>query len=273
MKEYGKYLEAAQYIKSVINDFKPEIGLILGSGLHGVADKIDTKYVIQYKDIPNFLVSTAPGHEGKLIFGTLGGKNVVCMSGRFHYYEGYSFEQLCIPVYVLKLLEIEILVLTNAAGAINTDFNVGDVMLITDQIKIMGESPLRGNNLSEFGTRFPDSGELYNKELIAIARECGKNSDLNVREGVYFYFEGPQFETPAEVRMARILGGDAAGMSTAPEAIVAAHCGIKTFGMSLLSNMAAGVLDIPLRGEDVNEVGRKVAPLLEEYLIDVVSHF
>ena len=273
MKEYSKYVQAADYIKSQVGGFVPEIGLILGSGLHGIASRIDAKYVIPYEQIPNFLVSTAPGHEGKLVFGTLGGKNVVCMSGRFHYYEGYDFEQLCIPVYVLKLLGIDILVLTNAAGAINTGFNVGDVMLIKDHIKIMGSSPLRGKNMVEFGTRFPDSSHLYDSELGKIAKECAGRTELTLREGVYFYFEGPQFETPAEIRMARIMGGDAAGMSTAPEAIVAAHCGLRTLGLSLMSNMAAGVLDIPLSGDDVNEVGRKVAPLFEEYLIDVISHF
>ena len=273
MKEFERYKKAADYINSVTNGFKPQIGLILGSGLHGIAKRIDVSFEIAYKDIPGFLVSTAPGHEGKLIFGKLAGKDVVCMSGRFHYYEGYSFEELCIPVYVLKLLGIEILVVTNAAGAINTSFNVGDVMIITDQIKIMGSSPLRGNNLDEFGTRFPDSSYLYDRGLIQIARDCAKNSKLTVREGVYFYFEGPQFETPAEIRMARLLGGDAAGMSTVPEAIVAAHCGLRTFGLSFLANMAAGVLDQPLSGEDVNEAGRVAAPLLEEYMMDIIGHF
>lgn len=272
MKEYKRYNDAAEYIKSVIGTFTPEIGMILGSGLHGIAGKIEKQYEIPYEKIPGFLVSTAPGHEGKLIFGTLGGRNVVCMSGRFHYYEGYDFEELCIPVYVLKLLGISILIVTNAAGAVNTKFNAGDIMIITDHIKFMGSSPLRGNNLEEFGTRFPDCSHVYDPDLIKIAKDCAKRSPLNVHEGVYFYAEGPQFETPAEIRAIRTLGGDAVGMSTVPEAIVAAHCGLRTFGLTLLANMAAGVLEQPLSGKDVNETAERVAPLLVEYMIDIVKN-
>ena len=267
---YDFYKKSADYIKERTEGFTPEIGLILGSGLGGTVDRIEDKVFIPYSEIPNFLVSTAPGHAGELVFGTLEGRKVVCMSGRFHYYEGYEFEQLTIPVRVMKLLGINKLIVTNAAGAINTSYKVGDIMIMKDHIFFSGHSPLRGINDPEFGERFFDITRVYDPEFRRIALECAKDSPLDVHEGVYFYFQGPQFESPAEIRAARILGGDCAGMSTVTEVLTAAHCGLPVLGISLMTNMGAGILDKPLSGEEVNEVGRKTAPLFQEYFLHVV---
>ncbi len=269
---YDFFRKSADYIKKRTEGFAPEIGMILGSGLSGIAEQIENRLEIPYSEIPNFLVSTAPGHAGKLVFGELEGRKVVCMSGRFHYYEGYDFEQLTIPVRVLKLLGINKLIVTNAAGAINTTYKVGDVMLIKDHIYLGGHSPLRGPNVEEFGLRFFDITHVYEPEFRRIALECAKDSPLRVHEGVYFYFQGPQFESPAEIRAARILGGDAAGMSTVTEVLTAAHCGLPVLGISLMTNMAAGILDKPLSGEEVNETGRRTAPLFEAYFKSIIRN-
>ena len=268
---YEYFKKSADYIRSVIGDFQPEIGLILGTGLGKFSSRIEDPVEIPYKDIPNYLVSTAPGHSGKLIFGTVEGRKVMCMSGRFHTYEGYSFEELVIPVRVMKLMGIKILVVTNAAGAVNTEYRPGDLMIIEDHIKLNGFSPMRGPNVPEFGDRFFDISDLYSKELRDIARKCGKDSGLTIQEGVYFFFPGPQFETPAEVRAACILGGDAVGMSTVTETLTAAHCGIPVLGLSLMTNMAAGVLEQKLSGEEVEETANRVAPLLEAYFAKVLK--
>lgn len=274
--DYEYYKVSADYIKERLNaakpGFVPEIGVILGSGLGGFASRIEDPFEVPYKDIPNFLVSTAPGHEGKLIFGTAAGKRLVCMAGRFHSYEGYSFQQLTIPVRVLKLLGIEKLLLTNAAGGINTEYQVGDVMLIKDHIKLTCESPMVGPNVPEFGPRFFDMTRVYDRGLLEIAKKCAENSPLAVHEGVYFFFTGPQFETPAEIRAARLLGGDAAGMSTVTETLTAAHCGLPVLAMSLITNMAAGVLETPLSGDDVNAAAQSVGPLFEKYFLDILKH-
>ena len=268
---YDYYRRSAEYIRSVIGSFDPEIGLILGTGLGAFSQRIEDPIEIPYKDIPNYLVSTAPGHSGKLIFGTVEGRRVMCMSGRFHTYEGYDFEQLAIPVRVMKLLGVKLLVVTNAAGAINTEYRPGDVMIIKDHIKLNGFSPMRGPNVPEFGDRFFDVSEIYTKALRNIALACGEGSGLTFHEGVYFFFPGPQFETPAEIRAARILGGDAAGMSTVTETLTAAHCGMPVLGLSLMTNMAAGVLEQKLSGEEVDETARRVAPLLEDYFAKVLK--
>ena len=268
---YEYYKTSADYIKSQIGGFEPEIGIILGSGLGGFSKRIENPTEVAYKDIPNFLVSTAPGHAGKLIFGTVGGKKLVCMSGRFHSYEGYDWPQLAIPVRVLKLLGIKKLVVTNAAGAINKSYNVGDVMIISDHIKLAGESPMKGPNVDEFGPRFFDASHIYTPEFRNIALECAQGSGLTVHEGVYIMFTGPQFETPAEIRAARILGADAVGMSTVTETLTAAHCGLPVLGLSLMTNMAAGVLDVPLSGEDVNATAERVGPLFEKYFAKIIE--
>ena len=262
---------AADYIKSRIGGFEPELGLILGTGLGDLAARIEDPRELPYKEIPNFLVSTAPAHAGKFIFGTLCGKKVMCMSGRFHFYEGYEFEQLVAPVRVMKLMGVRRLIITNAAGAVNESYRPGDIMIIKDHIKMTGASPLCGPNADDFGPRFFDMGNAYDRDMRAVARECAKRSALTVHEGVYFYFTGPQFEPPAEIRAARILGGDVAGMSTVTETLTAAHCGMPVLGFSMISNMAAGILDQPLSEEEVIEIAQKAGPQFSEYLADVIK--
>ncbi|MEG1505699.1 MAG: purine-nucleoside phosphorylase [Lachnospiraceae bacterium] len=267
---YEYFEKSASYIKEQI-DFEPEIALILGTALGPLADEIENPIVIDYKDIPNFLVSTVKSHAGKLILGTLCGKKVVCMSGRFHYYEGYDFEQLVIPVRVFKLLGVKKMILTNAAGAINTDFKPGEVMIIKDHIKLMGASPLRGTNVAEFGNRFFDVSNMYTKSLREVAKNCAANTDLTIHEGTYFYWMGPQFETPSEIKALRILGGDAVGMSTVTEALTAAHCDMPLLALSLLTNMAAGILDQPIDGKEVDAIAAKASAQLRAYIKDIIS--
>ena len=237
--------------------YKPEIGLILGSGLGSLADAIEDAEYYNYSDIPNFPTSTVEGHAGRLVIGKLGNKQVVAMQGRFHYYEGYSLDKVTFPVRVMKLLGVSKLIVTNAAGAVNKDFHAGDLMIITDHINFCGSNPLVGHNIDEFGPRFPDMCEAYNIELRNKVLEAGKELGIKLQQGVYVMFSGPTYETPAEVRFARIMGGDAVGMSTVPEVIVANHCGIKTVGISCLTNMAAGILDQPLNHEDVIETSAR----------------
>jgi purine-nucleoside phosphorylase len=248
---FSHYEESARAIRAKIGSFRPKVMMILGSGLGYLGDLVEDAIRVPYGDIPHFPVSTAPGHKGQLVLGTLAGQAVAVMQGRTHHYEGYSYEEVSYAVRVLRLLGAETLLVTNAAGCINTRWQAGDLMLITDQIKFFLESPLRGENLPEFGCRFPDSSHLYTPELQEVARKVAAEQGVTLREGVYMYFPGPQYETPAEIRAARILGGDAAGMSTAPEVIVAAHCGMKVLGFSLLSNMAAGILNQPLSEQEV----------------------
>ncbi len=264
------YKKSADYIKGIIGDFKPEIGMILGTGLGKVAEIIDAKFVIPYKDIPNFLVSKAPGHKGQFVIGTYEGRNCIVMQGRFHSYDGYHFEELSIPVRVMKLLGIEKLIITNAAGGVNTGYHPCEVMIISDHIKFTGSSPMRGPNVDEFGDRFFDTTKLYTPEYRKIAVECAEGSGLNVHEGVYFFYAGPQFETPAEIRAERILGADATGMSTVPEALAAAQCGLPVLGISFISNMAAGVSPYPISGEEVEENAKKVEPLLLAYFGKII---
>ena len=237
---------------------KPSVGLILGSG-HGVlGDQIPGADAIDYADIPGFPVSTVEGHAGRLVFGELGGKQVVIMQGRFHYYEGYTMDEVVFPVRVMKLLGVESLVVTNAAGGVNTGFVPGDLMLITDHIKFFTDSPLRGHNIEELGPRFNDMSVAYTPELRTLAKQVAADAGVDVREGVYAHMPGPSFETPAEIRMLRTLGADAVGMSTVPEVITAAHAGMKVLGISAISNMAAGILDQPLNHDEVIETGRMV---------------
>lgn len=248
---YADYKESADYLRARIGDFVPKTLMVLGSGLGFMGDVVEDPVAVPYGDIPHFKPSTAPGHKGQLVFGTLRGCPVAVMQGRMHHYEGYSYEEVAYAVRVLKLLGAETMIVTNAAGCVNTQWNVGELMLITDHIKIFMESPLRGTNVDEFGPRFPDATHLYTPALREVAREKAKALGVTLREGVYMYFPGPQYETPAEVRLARILGAAAVGMSTAPEVIVAGHCGMKVLGFTLLSNMAAGILDQPLTEGEV----------------------
>ena len=250
---FAQYQESADYIRSKIGSFTPKVAMVLGSGLGYMGDIVENPIAVPYGDIPYFKASTAPGHKGRLVFGTLEGQPVAVMQGRMHHYEGYSYEEVAYAVRVLKLLGCSTLIVTNAAGCVNMNWKAGDLMLITDQIKIFMESPLRGENLPEFGVRFPDSSHLYTPALQEVARTAARELRIDLKEGVYMYFPGPQYETPAEVRFARIAGADAVGMSTAPEVIVAGHCGMQVLGFTLLSNMAAGILNQPLSEEEVLE--------------------
>ena len=246
-----QYRASAEAVRARLGTFVPKVAMILGSGLGFLGDEVENPIAVDYRDIPHFKASTAPGHKGRLVFGTLEGQNVAVMQGRTHHYEGYSYEEVSYAVRVLRLLGCDTLIVTNAAGCVRTDWQAGDLMLITDQIKMFSESPLRGENLPEFGTRFPDASHLYTPRLRELARNTARELNIPLREGVYFYCYGPQYETPAEIRAARVLGGDAVGMSTAPEVIVAAHCGMEVLGLTLLSNMAAGILDQPLSEQEV----------------------
>ena len=267
---YDYFKKSADFVKSKIGDFQPEIGIILGSGLNRFADSIENRMEISYSEIPNFLVSTAPYHAGKLYFGESEGKKLVCMSGRFHFYEGYEMEQLTIPVRLMKLLGVKAVIATCAAGGINEAYKTGDIMIIKDHIKMNGSSPLGGKNIDEFGERFFDMSNAYDKNLRSLARECENETKLRVQEGVYFFFTGPQYETPAEIRAARILGGDAAGMSTVTECITAAHCKLPFLGIALISNMAAGVTEDVLSGDEVGDIGKQLAPEFEKYIRAII---
>lgn len=249
--------EAAQYIASLISD-KPEVGLIMGSGLGMLGDYITEGVTIPYEDIPHFPVSTVEGHAGQLLVGKLAGRPVVLMRGRFHMYEGYGPELTSFPVRVMKALGATKLVVTNAAGGINTEYEPGDLMLISDHINLTGRNPLVGPNDSGLGLRFPDMSEAYSKRLRAIARRTAEQQGLTLREGVYLQVIGPSFETPAEIRMMRIMGADAVGMSTVPEVIAARHSGIEVLGISCITNMAAGILDQPLSHSEVIETTERV---------------
>ncbi len=249
--------EAAAYVREKLAD-TPAVGLILGSGLGVLAEEINNPVTIPYQDIPHFPESTVAGHKGQLAAGDLKGKQVIAMQGRFHYYEGYSMKQVTFPVRVMKELGIESIVITNAAGGINEQFNPGDLMLITDHINNMGDNPLLGPNDEALGERFPDMSQVYDATYLQHARDCATKLDITVQEGVYTGNTGPAYETPAEVRMLRTLGGDAVGMSTVPEVITAGHAGMRVLGISCIANMAAGMLDQPLTHTEVIETTEKV---------------
>ncbi|QTL98488.1 purine-nucleoside phosphorylase [Iocasia frigidifontis] len=250
-------MRITEIIKQKLTE-KPQIGLILGSGLGKLANEIEEQRVFKYQDIPDFPVSTVPGHAGRLIAGRLEGKAVIAMQGRFHFYEGYTMKQIILPVLVMKLLGIETLIVTNAAGGVNKDFNPGEFMLISDHINMMGTNPLIGQNFEEFGPRFPDMSEAYNKGLLKLARETAEQLGITAREGVYAAVTGPSFETPAEIRFFANNGVDAVGMSTVPEVIAARHMSVNVLGISCITNMAAGILDQPLSHEEVIETTEKV---------------
>ena len=259
--------ETVSFIRSK-TDMQPKIGVVLGSGLGAFGEMLEEACIIPYSEVPHFAASTAPGHKGRLIIGKMAGKTLLCMQGRFHYYEGYTLQQVTYPVRVMKALGIETLILTNSSGGLDPDFQAGELMLITDHINNMGVNPLIGPNEDDFGARFPDMTMAYSKELKQIARDAAKARGVNLREGVYVAFTGPSYETPAEIRMWQKLGASAVGMSTVPEAIVASHCKLRLLAMSCVTNLAAGILDVPLTGEEVIEVanlaGEKFTGLLAE---------
>lgn len=232
----NKYQAAANFIKNASSNFNPLIGIILGSGLGKLADNIKNKIVLPYSSIPHFPISTVEGHDGNLLLGMLGNKQIIAMQGRFHYYEGYTMNEITLPVRVMKLLGIEYLMVSNAAGGLNPDYKTGDLMIIEDHINFFPENPLRGKNLENFGSRFPDMSKTYNKQLIDKALQIGKEENIKLQKGIYIGSSGPTLETPAEYRLFRIFGADATGMSTVPEIIVAHHAGIKCFGVSVITN-------------------------------------
>lgn len=268
--EYSDYKKILDTVREK-TDFVPETAIVLGSGLGALADEIEVKAVINYSEIPDFPISTVQGHKGRFVFGYIGDKKVVIMQGRVHYYEGYSMEKVTLPIRLMKLMGAEKLILTNAAGGINTNFKCGDFMLITDQISCFVPNPLIGENIDELGTRFPDMSNVYNCDMCRIVRETAKNNNINIREGVYVQLSGPSYETPAEIRMLRTMGADAVGMSTCCEAIVANHCGFKVCGISCISNMASGVTDKPLSHSEVQETADRVAPMFKELIKEVVK--
>ena len=257
---YAQYQESARVLEARLGGFRPRVLLILGSGLGFLGDAVESPVVVPYADVPHMRRSTAPDHKGQFVFGRLSGQNAAVMQGRLHTYEGWSMEEAAYPVRLARLLGAETLVVTNAAGAVNTAFTPGDIMLITDHIKLFAGSPLTGPSIEAFGPRFPDMSHVYTPALQDLARQSAGELGLTLRQGVYMYFPGPQFETPAEVRAARLLGADAVGMSTVPEAIAAAHCGMQVLGFTLCTNMAAGVLEQPLSGDEVIAAGQAAAP-------------
>lgn len=265
------YKESAQYIKEKMGNIEPKIAIVLGSGLGVLSEDIQNKTVIKYQDIPNFPISTVAGHAGELIIGTLENIPIIAMNGRFHYYEGYDLKEATLPIRVFKLLGIEELILTNASGGINTDYKPGDFMIIKDHLSFFAESVLRGKNDNEFGVRFPDMSQTYNKERIEKLEKIIRKHTGVAHVGVYAYMKGPTFETPAEIRALRILGADAVGMSTVPEAVVANHCGIKISAISCITNMAAGILDRKLSHEEVNETADRVKLTFKEIIKDYVK--
>ena len=267
---FDYFKKSADYVRNIIGE-EPDAALILGSCLGGFSERIQSPVEIDYKDIPNFLTSTVQSHAGKLIYGTVTGKKVICMSGRFHYYEGYDFEQLTAPIRLFKLLGAKYTIITNAAGGVNTSYKPGDIMIISDHLKLTGASPLCGKNIEEFGPRFFDVTDMYTASLRKKAFECAENSGLTVHEGVYMYFTGPQFETPAEIRAARILGADAVGMSTVTEALTAAHCSMPLLGISVITNMAAGVTSEKISHEEVGVVAETVSGRFGDCIEKIIS--
>lgn len=251
---YQRCLRCAESIKGIIGDFKPQVAVVLGSGLGGFADSIDLKFSVDYKDIPGFPVSTVAGHSGRFMFGFLGDKPIAVAKGRVHCYEGYTSAEAVMPIRVLKLLGVQTVILTNAAGGINESLKPGDIMLIEDHISLFADSPLKGENIDEFGTRFPDMTEVYNLDYRKIALDI---PDICLKKGIYAQLKGPQYETPAEIHALEALGADAVGMSTAIEAIAARHAGMKVCGISLITNMAAGKAKSPLSHNEVIEVSKK----------------
>lgn len=261
--------EAASYIASR-SPIRPEIGLILGSGLGVLADSLEEAVTVNYSDIPHFPVSTVEGHAGELLLGKIGGRPVLLMKGRFHMYEGYQGETVTFPIRVMQKLGITGLLVTNAAGGVNTSYEPGDLMLISDHLNMTGTNPLIGPNHKELGVRFPDMSEGYSKRLRAIAKEIAASQGLKLQEGVYAGLLGPSYETPAEIRMLRVLGADAVGMSTVSEVIIARHSGIEVLGISCISNMAAGILDQPLSHEEVMETTDRVKQQFLKFVIQLI---
>jgi purine-nucleoside phosphorylase len=254
-----KFSETLSFLKAAY-PHTPEVGIVLGSGLGNFSDEVEVEEEISYDKIPHFPVSTVEGHKGKLVFGNLSGKKVVCMAGRFHFYEGYDAEQVVLPIRIMKLLGIKALLLSNAAGGVNPNFKVGDLMIITDHVSFFTRNPLIGKNISEFGPRFPDMSEPYKKELIQKARDIAKRLGILVREGIYYGVTGPTFETHAEYKLVHTLGGDAVGMSTVQECIVANHMGLPVFAMSVITDIGIRDDENKITHEEVLQAAKNAEP-------------
>ncbi len=265
-----KIKATANFIKKQ-STLNPKIGIILGTGLGGLVNEIEIIDTISYEDIPNFPVSTVEGHKGRLILGMLGGKEILAMQGRFHFYEGYSMQEVTFPVRVMKLLGINHLVVSNASGGLNPTYQVGDIMVINDHINMFPEHPLRGKNLAELGSRFPDMSHTYNERLRNKARLIAFENNFDVKEGVYVGVSGPTFETPAEYKMFRIMGADAVGMSTVPEVIVARHMGITVFGISIITDSGVPGQIVEVSHEEVQQVAAKAEPKMTLILKELIK--
>lgn len=268
-KSFEKYKKIADYILNNIGE-EIDTAIILGTGLGTLLDKMEDKIEINYKDIPGFLISTVKSHPGKFIVGKLKGKKIICMAGRFHYYEGYDYSELATPVYVLKLIGVKTLILTNAAGAVNYNFHPGDICVVTDHLNFAAVSPQRGNNLSEFGERFYPIDNLYDRDLRKIAKDAALEIGIELKEGVYFYTVGPHFETPAEIRAIRTLGGDLVGMSTITESLTAGHCGIKVLCLSLATNYSSDRVE-NMDGSEIDEVADKASYNFRNLIIKILE--
>lgn len=264
-----KIQETATYLKGKISTH-PETAIILGTGLGSLVHEIADKYEIDYKDIPHFPLSTVEGHSGKLIFGKLGDKDIMAMQGRFHYYEGYSMKEVTFPVRVMHALGIKTLFVSNAAGGMNPDFEIGDLMVITDHINFFPEHPLRGKNIP-YGPRFPDMSEAYNKELINKADIIATEKGIKLQHGIYIGTQGPTFETPAEYKMFHILGADAVGMSTVPEVIVANHCGINVFGISVITDLGVEGKIVEVSHEEVQKAADEAQPRMTTIMRELIN--
>lgn len=254
-------------------DFVPKVAIVLGSGLGDYAAQIQVEKEITYSEITGFPVSTVPGHDGRFIFGYVDKVPVVCMKGRVHYYEGYDVSDVVLPTRLMKMLGAEILFLTNAAGGVNTSFHAGDLMLIKDHLSVFAPNPLIGPNIDELGTRFPDMSHIYDLDLQQVIRDTAKKNGIYLQEGIYTQLTGPSYESPAEIRMLRMLGCDAVGMSTVVEAIAANHCGMRICGISCISNLAAGMADVPLSHKEVQEAADMAAPNFKKLVTESVKAF
>lgn len=267
---FKKIAEATDYIHEVA-PFNPEIGIILGTGLGGLVKEIDIKFEISYKDIPHFPVSTVESHSGRLIFGYLGEKSVIVMQGRFHYYEGYSMDQVTFPVKVMKMLGIKKLFVSNASGGVNPDYKVGEIMIISDHINLFPEHPLRGENIDELGPRFPDMSDVYDVDLISKAKDIANENNIPVSVGVYVGLTGPSLETPAEYKYIRIIGGDTVGMSTVPEVIVARHMDIPVFAISIITDLGVEGKIKKVNVQEIIEVANKQEPKMTTIMKNLIQ--
>lgn len=265
-----KITETADYLRPLINT-QPKVGIILGTGLGNLATQITERVEFPYETIPNFPVSTVQGHSGKLILGKLGGIDVLAMQGRFHYYEGYQMKDVTFAVRVMHALGIETLFVSNASGGVNPDFEIGELMIITDHINMFPEHPLRGKNYDELGPRFPDMHDVYDRDLIEKAKQIAQQHNIRVAEGVYVGTQGPTFETPAEYKYFRIIGGDAVGMSTVPEVIVAHHCGMRVFGMSIITDLGVEGKIVEVSHEEVQQIGDAKQPYMTLIMTELIK--